>query len=168
MEDVATAIADRILSGRSPLTGAIDIPIAGCSMVPVLMAGETLRIEPVAADVLRTGDVVVFARDTAMIAHRIIGRSGKILLTRGDARLAPDAPVALRQVLGRAAKAIPIAPRSLLRWIVATVIDQMCLLALRLHPTLARKAAHFVTRIERSSSAGQLIAFATRRRTTSR
>jgi len=49
----------------------------------------------------RLGELIVFVVDDTLVAHRLVRRSGDILIAQGDNRLSPDRPLLLRQVLGR-------------------------------------------------------------------
>lgn len=60
----------------------------GASMFPLLRRGDVLECARTDPGSVRTGDIVVFRRAGAghgnMVAHRVAGRSGPLLLTRGD------------------------------------------------------------------------------------
>jgi len=67
--------------------GEIDVSDATRSMAPLLVGGERLRWRRRAP---RFGDVAVFFRGRALVAHRVVGRSGAALRTKGDALAALD------------------------------------------------------------------------------
>ncbi len=77
----------------------------GTSMEPAIPAGATLIIHPAHADDVALGDVVVFRRDSTLVAHRLIGRrreGGRLIMkTKGDILPGPDAPVAAERIIGR-------------------------------------------------------------------
>jgi hypothetical protein len=78
----------------------------GWSMHPTIRHGEIITVAPLGRSPVRAGDVVLYRRGRAAIAHRVIrvrsaaGRSAGFVL-RGDAAHCCDRPIALGQVLGR-------------------------------------------------------------------
>jgi hypothetical protein len=94
----------------------VDVVVRGDCMLPLLTDGERVRV--VAARLYWPGDVLVFrAPDGRLLAHRLLGYrpwAGRLaLVTRGDACVVHDAPVALAAVLGRIDG---LHPRAALRW----------------------------------------------------
>jgi hypothetical protein len=49
---------------------------------------------------IQIGDVVVFDRHGRLVVHRVVGRTGDLLITRGDRLRYPDAPVPAAAILG--------------------------------------------------------------------
>jgi hypothetical protein len=78
----------------------------GSSMHPTIRNGEAITVVPLGASPVRVGEVLLYRRGRAAIAHRVIrvssgpGRSVGFVL-RGDAACSSDDPIQLRQVLGR-------------------------------------------------------------------
>lgn len=77
----------------------------GWSMHPTIRNGEAITVMPLGRSPVRVGDVVLYRRGRAAIAHRVIrlqsdGRSAGFVL-RGDGARSCDRPVELAQVLGR-------------------------------------------------------------------
>jgi hypothetical protein len=76
-------------------------------MWPWVRGGDVLVVRRAAARSLRRGDIVLFARQGRLFAHRLLrvkhsgGRGAPVLLTRGDALPNPDEPVTSRELLGR-------------------------------------------------------------------
>ncbi len=83
--------------------GELRLAVTGTSMRPLLREGDYLVIRPL-DDPPRVGEVVVYARDERLWAHRLLARSrdGKYLLTKGDARGRLDAPLTDADLIGRA------------------------------------------------------------------
>jgi len=80
---------------------AIELPVRGTSMLPLLRAGDVLVIEPARASSLRAGDVA-FARraaDGTWVAHRVLATAPLIL--RGDSCGDDDGALASDDVVGR-------------------------------------------------------------------
>src|SRR4030095_11685332 len=75
------------------------------SMQPAIHPRDILLICRCRADDLRPHNVVLFLRDGRLIAHRLLDvgiRAGRrVLVTRGDAIWAADAPVDAGDLLGR-------------------------------------------------------------------
>ncbi len=73
--------------------GGGRIPIRGTSMEPLLQAGDEIEVRRVEAGEIRFGDVVVFVRKDAWVAHRVIGRRrrrGQVhFLEKGDRAFPP-------------------------------------------------------------------------------
>jgi len=104
------------------------------------------------------GDVVVFRQQEEIVAHRALACVGDYLVTRGDARLAPDQPVSFARVLGRVTSVVaagntiepPGVPRR--RWPLR-VTDPFTIgvatLALHISPGLARRWIHVLAWLER-------------------
>jgi hypothetical protein len=77
----------------------------GSSMHPTIRNGEAITVVPIGRSPVRVGDVVLYRRGHAAIAHRVVrvrssGRSVGFVL-RGDAAYSCDRPIELAQVLGR-------------------------------------------------------------------
>jgi hypothetical protein len=65
-------------------------------------------VDRVDASTVSEGDIVLFARDRRLFAHRVITKSHQSgdlhLVTRGDAMPAPDSPVSESELLGKVAR----------------------------------------------------------------
>jgi phage repressor protein C with HTH and peptisase S24 domain len=81
--------------------GVARLRVNGFSMWPAVRPGDVIHVRSVDPSHLTRGDVVLFVRHGALFAHRLIGRTGKALLTRGDAHWRADPPLRPSQVLGR-------------------------------------------------------------------
>jgi hypothetical protein len=67
-------------------------PLRGSSMQPTLPAACNIEIVPLRNPV-RLGDIIVFSRQNALIAHRLVARKRSAWTTQGDGCLTPDAPL---------------------------------------------------------------------------
>lgn len=80
---------------------------AGLSMHPTIRDGERVTVEPVRAQTVRCGDILLYLRRERVIAHRVVGvhqaEDGEsfVFTLRGDSLSSCDAPVRAEQVLGR-------------------------------------------------------------------
>lgn len=108
--ELAAAIAsllkddqERILSLASTLRAAnrtIESTVKGNSMGPAMPPDSRIRIDLIPHDAYPLGQVVAFVGGGQVIVHRVVHTSRDYVLTRGDARLAPDSPVRREQILG--------------------------------------------------------------------
>jgi hypothetical protein len=98
----------RILAVASRLRGpdrSLESTVEGLSMGRTLPPGSRIRIDFVERDGYEVGEVVAFVAGGQVVVHRVVyrGRAGPArgyVLTRGDAPLAPDAPVPERSIIG--------------------------------------------------------------------
>jgi len=72
----------------------------GRSMIPTIADGDMLHVESASPDELKLGDVVLFRHGMYFKAHRIIRKSGDLVIIRGDAGVDIDA-IRLEQVVGK-------------------------------------------------------------------
>jgi hypothetical protein len=85
-------------------------------MVPTLWPGDELQIRALGLAEPARGELLLFVRDGRLCTHRLIGRldDGAQLITRGDAAITSDPPVAVSEILGtvtsisRGGREIPI------------------------------------------------------------
>ncbi len=107
---------------REALTaeGRFRLPLRGNSMRPTLPAQCEIDITPLAGRP-RLGELIVFVVDDALVAHRLVRRTGDILIAQGDNRLGPDRPLIPGQVLGRVTSAyvngLRVWPKAAERWV---------------------------------------------------
>ena len=83
--------------------GRAIIPARGRSMQPAIPDGAYLDVRPVVFDELETGDLVVYQSRAEVICHRLIRKTGRDCVLKGDALLSADPPVDWSQVIGRVA-----------------------------------------------------------------
>ena len=87
-------------------SGKLRLQVAGWSMLPSVLPGDTLIVEHATGDSVANGDIVLFERDKRLFAHRVVSRSlfgakNPKILTRGDSMTRPDPPVSEDELLGR-------------------------------------------------------------------
>jgi hypothetical protein len=75
-------------------------------MYPTIRDGEAVTVEPLKAHEARRGDILLYRRESSVIAHRVVCIAGeedatRVLILRGDSLATCDAPVRAEQVLGR-------------------------------------------------------------------
>jgi signal peptidase I len=78
----------------------------GWSMHPTIRYGEVIIVEPLGDSPIRRGDILLYRRPGAAIAHRLIRVTSPVheraqLVLRGDAADCADPPIEIERVLGR-------------------------------------------------------------------
>ena len=81
------------------------VSVKGTSMTPAVRPGDLLCIQHVDFQEISIGQVVVYARDGRLVAHRVVEKSAgpqaPHLITRGDRVVQNDYPVSPDEMLGR-------------------------------------------------------------------
>jgi signal peptidase I len=137
---------------------SVDIPIRGGSMGASLPEGTLIRVSLGDGAAWRAGDIVVFRQHGQIVVHRAVARTRRYLITRGDARIAPDAPVAPDCIVGKVTGIVgsadvrepPASPRR--HWLVRLAhffAFATTVFAVNLSPGLAGRWVAFLTWIER-------------------
>jgi signal peptidase I len=81
--------------------GRLRLKVTGWSMLPAIWPGDTLELERLNQDELRTGETVLFSRDGRLVVHRILRASGSTIVTCGDTMPQADAAITQKALLGR-------------------------------------------------------------------
>jgi signal peptidase I len=78
------------------------VKVKGLSMLPWLIPGDGITLQPINKRELRVGQVIVFQGENNWIAHRLIkiNPENSTYITRGDANLHHDRPLSLHQIKG--------------------------------------------------------------------
>jgi hypothetical protein len=88
---------------------SVQLRVSGNSMQPLLRGDEILEIAPLAGQMPRLGDLLLFrTQDNKALVHRVIWRhwrQGRVQ-TQGDACLACDAPIPVAFIFGRVERII--------------------------------------------------------------
>lgn len=84
-------------------SGRLRLQVTGWSMLPTVWPGDTLVVDRASSDAVAKGDIVLFARDRRLCAHRVAKKipQDSTLLTRGDAMPQADPPLSHRDLLGK-------------------------------------------------------------------
>ena len=117
LEDLRAAAHRELLAEVARKFGEIRFKATGDSMLPSVWPGDLLTVRRQSFSEFQSGDTVLYERgdESALtrsygpaspkgrgfVAHRIVGRTGRQLITRGDSLRRNDAPVHEEQVLGR-------------------------------------------------------------------
>src|SRR5262249_52080652 len=93
--------------------GATDptwLTLRGHSMSPTLRDGDRILVVPFgASDIPQAGDLVITNRSGTLVAHRLVARTPRGFVTRGDARQWNDTPVGREDLLARVIGVEPVA-----------------------------------------------------------
>ena len=86
-------------------SGRLRLRATGASMLPTVWPNDILSVRIQDAAEALPGDIVLFARQGRLVAHRVVQRTasqGRILwVTRGDSAGGNDAPISSHELLGR-------------------------------------------------------------------
>ena len=131
------------------VSGLLRLRVRGNSMLPSLWPGDLVTIQAQPFENIRTGDIVLYSRDSRFFIHRVQRKTGT-LVTGGDCMLVPDPPVAASQVLGsvvsvrRRGTELPVPQFTSFRRVQAFLLLHCNLLqraALSLHAKNVRRSA---------------------------
>ena len=123
MNDTRSELKGELFLEVFKSTGQAKLAVTGTSMLPAIRPGDMLEVQRQSMEAILPGDVVLFTRHGGFAAHRVAEKAGEpdrpLLITRGDALHAPDAPVRPEELLGRVTAILRggrrLAPR-LTRW----------------------------------------------------
>jgi signal peptidase I len=99
-----TALKDEMVREILLSSRSLQLRAKGCSMLPTVRPGDVLVVERVDLQSIKTGDVVVTARDYEFVSHRVISIENdaeELFITRGDTSAIDDSPVRQSDLLGR-------------------------------------------------------------------
>lgn len=98
---VASELAEEVIRKF----GTVRLRVQGTSMTPAIRPGDTISIERTHPREIEPGEIILYAREGRMFAHRVIRRVqtavGVRLLTQGDRMQLPDPLVSAEELLGR-------------------------------------------------------------------
>jgi signal peptidase I len=89
----------------------------GYSMYPTILHEDVITVQPLKAEAIKVGDIVLYQSENSVIAHRVVRIENKsdihtdsqssalspqsFFILRGDARPANDNPINAEQILGK-------------------------------------------------------------------
>ena len=86
--------------------GRAIVSVQGRSLFPPLRSGVRVEVQKAAWDELEPGDLIVYDNTEVLICHRLLRKSGRLLIVKGDTNLLADPPVLWAQTLGRVTRFI--------------------------------------------------------------
>lgn len=168
-EEQAAALASRLRGADTfhfaarALAGAgreVEMSVVGNSMGTALPEGTIVRVALCDGRSVLQGDIVVFRQNDGILIHRVVHRAATHLLTRGDARLAPDPPVTFVDVVGSVTNVVASVddrwrrrrvPRNRLLRAAHAAVVAASIAALHIRPQLAAHLARWFTWLERQA-----------------
>jgi signal peptidase I len=86
-------------------SGRLRLRVTGWSMLPTVWPGDILMIDQTSAPEISAGDIVLFARDRRLCAHRVVHKTqspaGLQIVTQGDSMPLPDPFFTESELLGK-------------------------------------------------------------------
>jgi signal peptidase I len=99
--EVACGLAEDVIR----TFGETRLRVFGTSMVPFILPGDLISVRRSDPVEISNGEIVLYAREGRMFAHRVVGRAGgpddALLITRGDLLRRCDPPVSSSELLGK-------------------------------------------------------------------
>lgn len=81
--------------------GEVRFRAIGFSMMPVILPGDVLTVRRCGVADLRPEDVILYRRNEALVAHRIVRMDEDRLITRGDSVRHEDSPIGEPEIVGQ-------------------------------------------------------------------
>lgn len=85
--------------------GEIHLRVFGTSMVPSVLPGDIISVQRAILPEISRGEIVLFAREGRIFAHRVVGRTSDSehapVITRGDRLRHNDPPISSSELLGK-------------------------------------------------------------------
>jgi signal peptidase len=104
-EHAAAALASGLAGEVVRTFGGVRLRVFGTSMVPSIFPGDLIAVQRAVMSEISSGDIVLYAREGRMFAHRVVGfldsPAGSLLIARGDRLRHNDPPVSSRELLGK-------------------------------------------------------------------
>ncbi len=100
-EDLRTAAKCDLVAEVARTFGEVRLKVTGTSMLPAVWPGDILTVRRRRIAELGPGEIVLCSRNRQLVAHRIVGKCGAVLTTRGDSLAHNDPPVREEEVLGQ-------------------------------------------------------------------
>jgi hypothetical protein len=101
MPDLHTAAKRDLVAEVVRQFGEVRLKVSGTSMLPSVWPGDILTVRRRSMAELRPGQVVLCYRKGEFVAHRVVGKRGDGLITRGDSLPYEDRPFRDDEVLGQ-------------------------------------------------------------------
>lgn len=83
---------------------SVQVKAHGFSMWPSYRDGVVVEVFPCDLGHVRIGDVVLVKVSERILLHRVVGRCGKGIVTKGDARRRSDGVIPPERLFGRVAR----------------------------------------------------------------
>jgi len=104
-EHMAAAVASGLAGEVVRTFGGIRLRVFGTSMVPAILPGDLISVQRSGMFEISRGEIVLYAREGRMFAHRVVGcldsPEGSLLIARGDRFRHNDPPISSSELLGK-------------------------------------------------------------------
>lgn len=104
-ENVAATLACEFAGEILRTYEEVRLRVFGTSMVPSILPGDLISVRRVRLSEISSGEIVLYAREGRLFAHRVVGCAGSseqpLLITRGDRLSQNDPPVSPNELIGR-------------------------------------------------------------------
>ncbi len=99
-EEHRVAACCQLIAEVVSASGEAHLKVNGTSMLPSVWPGDVATVKRCGITGLRPGHIVLYSRNGALTAHRLLRVAGNQLLLRGDSRSSLDPPVHTDQLVG--------------------------------------------------------------------
>jgi len=102
-EDPRTAVCCQLVRDVVCDAGEVRLRLTGTSMLPAMRPGDVVTVRRCNIAELQPGQIVLFHRDSRVVAHRVLRKLQDGLIVRGDSVPFRDAPLKAFEVVGHVA-----------------------------------------------------------------
>jgi hypothetical protein len=99
--DLREAVKRNLVADVARSFGQVRLKVTGTSMLPSVWPGDILTVSKRSAAELLPGQIVLCFRNQEFVAHRLTGKIGDRLITRGDSLDHDDSPFREDEILGQ-------------------------------------------------------------------
>ena len=138
--DPTTAIKCELIAEVAQTFGGVRLRVTGASMLPSIWPGDRLIVQRKPPNQIQPGQVILYRRNSGVVAHRVIARRGDQFVTHGDCMEHPDAPVHASEIVGEVVSVEREERRVAPEW---TLWKQACAWALRRSDFAVRALLHW-------------------------
>jgi hypothetical protein len=104
-EHAAATLACGLVGEVVRTFGEVRLRVFGTSMAPAILPGDLISVQHAVLSEISNGEIVLYARDGRMFAHRVMGCTdspeGSLLIARGDRLRHDDPPISSSELLGK-------------------------------------------------------------------
>ena len=100
--DLRDAVKRNLVADVARSFGQVRLKVTGTSMLPAVFPGDVLTVSRCSGAELCAGQIILCFRGGALVAHRLVRKTGGQFLTRGDSLYNFDRPFHEHEILGRA------------------------------------------------------------------
>ncbi len=98
--DFGNAVKCSLIAAVVRRFGEVRLRVTGTSMLPSVWPGDVVTVQQRSLTEVQIGQIVLFTWKDRLFVHRVVEKSGSVLVTRGDGLSKNDPPVDKKQLLG--------------------------------------------------------------------